>query len=306
MPAYLQELTLRLAQGAGDFSPELRQRHARYLRAAQNPDGGFSGREGASDLYYTGFALRGLVLLGHLEGETARRAAGFLQQQLATRTTVLDLVSLVFAGSLLKHGAGLDPFQDARADWRDAVAGALETYRRPDGGFANTPEGQSSSTYNTFLVALCLELLERPLINAEAIVPFVEARRREDGGYVEIGPMRRSGTNPTAAAVALLNMFDALPDDAAQETARFLSEQQTGEGGLRANTHIPVADVLSTFTATLTLTDLNGLHNIDTAAAERYVRQLEQPEGGFHAAAWDTAVDVEYTFYGLGSLALLG
>ena len=32
---------------------------------------------------------------------------------------------------------------------------------------------------------------------------------------------------------------------------------------------------------------------------------LAQPAGGFFAAAWDTAADVEYTFYGLGCLALL-
>jgi geranylgeranyl transferase type-2 subunit beta len=32
---------------------------------------------------------------------------------------------------------------------------------------------------------------------------------------------------------------------------------------------------------------------------------LEMPTGGFHAAAWDPAHDVEYTFYGLGCRALL-
>ena len=40
-----------------------RRRHTDYLTAAQNPDGGFPGREGGSDLYYTGFALRSLAVL---------------------------------------------------------------------------------------------------------------------------------------------------------------------------------------------------------------------------------------------------
>ena len=40
-----------------------RARHAGYLKSAQNSDGGFSGREGDSDLYYTAFALRGLLHL---------------------------------------------------------------------------------------------------------------------------------------------------------------------------------------------------------------------------------------------------
>jgi len=80
---------------------------------------------------------------------------------------------------------------------------------------------------------------------------------------------------------------------------------QTDEGGLRANTRIPIADLLSTFTGLLTLTDLNAIDAIDTNAVLRYVKSLELVNGGFHAAVWDEAHDVEYTFYGLGCLALL-
>jgi geranylgeranyl transferase type-2 subunit beta len=35
------------------------------------------------------------------------------------------------------------------------------------------------------------------------------------------------------------------------------------------------------------------------------IEELEFPTGGFRAATWDEAADVEYTFYGLGVLALL-
>ena len=34
-------------------------------------------------------------------------------------------------------------------------------------------------------------------------------------------------------------------------------------------------------------------------------KQLEFPTGGFRAATWDAQADVEYTFYGLGLVALL-
>jgi geranylgeranyl transferase type-2 subunit beta len=69
--SYLQDLTLRLAAGIAELANDRRQRHARYLLAAQRDDGGFAGREGSSDLYYTGFALRGLAILGELHGEVA-------------------------------------------------------------------------------------------------------------------------------------------------------------------------------------------------------------------------------------------
>ncbi|MCA9222003.1 MAG: geranyl transferase, partial [Planctomycetales bacterium] len=58
MPTYLENLTIRLATGVAELPEPVRQRHVQYLLSAQQTDGGFAGREGDSDLYYTGFALR--------------------------------------------------------------------------------------------------------------------------------------------------------------------------------------------------------------------------------------------------------
>ena len=88
-------------------------------------------------------------------------------------------------------------------------------------------------------------------------------------------------------------------------TLDFLVDMQTDEGGLRANTRIPIADLLSTFTGGLTLLDLDAFDEIDVDAYRRFVNDMERSEGGFQAAAWDDAHDVEYSFYGLGCLALL-
>jgi len=114
-----------------------------------------------------------------------------------------------------------------------------------------------------------------------------------------------NSTNPTAAAIGSLRILDALGDDIRESTIDFLFEMQTDEGGLRANTRIPIADLLSTFTGTLTLMDLGGADEIDIGAALRFAQSLEQDQGGFHGAIWDAAADVEYSFYGLGCLALL-
>jgi geranylgeranyl transferase type-2 subunit beta len=77
------------------------------------------------------------------------------------------------------------------------------------------------------------------------------------------------------------------------------------EGGLRANARAPLADLLSTFTGCWTLHQLGALDRIDTRAALAFVRSLELPTGGFRGGLWDERTDVEYTFYGLGTLALL-
>jgi geranylgeranyl transferase type-2 subunit beta len=310
MPSYLESLTLRLAVGVSQLPEAFRAKHARFFLGAQREDGGFAGREGGSDLYYTNFALRSLALLGELHGEPAERARGFLAARLTGQASIVDFLSLIYSASLLNLSAGLDVFAAAAPDWRNAVSTALESLRRDDGGYAKGPEGTASSTYHTFLVALCRELIEAPLVEPERMVAFILSQRREDGGFVEIKPMKRSGTNPTAAAIGLLKIVDKLDDDVRDEVTDFLADMQTDEGGLRANTRIPIADLLSTFTGVLTLADLGAIEHdrseiIDVRAVINYAKSLEQETGGFLGAVWDQAADVEYSFYGLATLGLL-
>jgi geranylgeranyl transferase type-2 subunit beta len=140
----------------------------------------------------------------------------------------------------------------------------------------------------------------------EDLVRFLLSRRRDDGGFVEIAPMRRSGTNPTAGAVGALQLLQAeIAPEFREGVMEFLARMPSLEGGLRANDRAPLADLLSTFTGTWTLAQLDALDRIDTRAALEYARSLEQAGGGFHGGLWDEGADVEYTFYGLGVLALL-
>jgi geranylgeranyl transferase type-2 subunit beta len=305
MPTYLENLTIRLTTGIAGLPDEVRARHAEYLKAAQRADGGFAGREGDSDVYYTSFGLRGMAVLGELYGPPAEKAAEFLKARMSGRESIVDFFSLIYCASLLDVSAGIDIFKDAAGDWRDAVSGVLEKLRREDGGYAKGTEGTASSTYHTFLVLLCLQLIQRDVPRPDEIVRFLHSQRSDEGGFREIRASKRAGTNPTAAAIAALRILDALDDDTGENTIDFLCDMQTDEGGLRANTRIPIADLLSTFTGALTLLDLGALNEIDTPAALRFAQSLELPDGGFHGAAWDPACDVEYTFYGLGCLALL-
>ena len=102
---YLQDLTVRLADGLAALPHDVRSRQVRYLLTAQREDGGFAGREGGSDLYYTGFALRGLALLGELYGPPAERAAGFLRSRLGGQESIVDFFSLVYGAALLDTAA---------------------------------------------------------------------------------------------------------------------------------------------------------------------------------------------------------
>jgi geranylgeranyl transferase type-2 subunit beta len=305
--SYLTKLTVRILEGVQRLPADFRARHAAYLRRLQNPDGGWPGREGGSDLYYTAFALRGLMVLDALTAEICLKSAAFLKQSLSQQASVVDFFSLLYAWMLVQLGGGPDVFADSPKDWPERVASLLETFRTADNGYAKTPGGASGSTYHTFLVALCYEMLGKPLPQPGPVAGFIRSRQREDGGYVEIAPMRRGGTNPTAAAVALLQM---LPDAglAAEESERvvtFLADMPSLEGGLRANCRAPLADLLSTFTGLLTLQSLGALDRVALDEMKEYVEGVESPDGGFHGGLWDEGSDVEYTFYGIGAMALL-
>ena len=302
---YLQNLTTRLARGLAQAPVEFRNRHRDFLLAAQNRDGGFSGRDGGSDLYYTGFALRGLACLGGLTEPSVSRAADFLRSRLLQSASVVDFMSLLYAARLVHASGGPDVLSEHSSDWPVRVAVALESFRKPDGGYAKATEGTAGSTYHTFLVALCYELIGLPLPEPSRAMDFVRSRHRDDGGYVEVAPARRGGTNPTAAAVALLLILDAIDPPTESAAKTFLVRMQSSEGGLRANDRAPLADLLSTFTALLTLSDLGADDQIDRASLRRFIQAVELPSGGFRGGLWDQMTDVEYTFYGLGAVALL-
>ncbi len=302
---YLARLMLRLTIGAVQLPTEVQERHAQYVLSRQRADGGWAGREGESDLYYTSFALRSLAILGLLDGALAVRCADFLKSRLDSQETIVDLLSLVYSAKLIEASCDLDPLAGVAAPWTQRLGRLLDQLRRDDGGFSKSLEGQAGSTYQTFLVLLCLELIEQPCPDAAAAARFLLSQQQVDGGFLEIRVAKRSGTNPTAAAIGGLRVLKALDETTCTRATDFLLSQQSDEGGFTANTRIPVPDLLSTFTACVTLADIEQLHEAELDSALRYVRSMEQASGGFRGFEFDPADDIEYTFYGLGALALL-
>src|SRR5581483_8994697 len=131
------------------------------------------GRQGGSDLYYTGFALRCLAVLDALAPDVVGRAAGFLRASLGQQVAgAVDFFSLLYSCLLVQLCGGPDVLADAPPDWPQRVADLLHGLRKPDGGYARSPAASGSSTYITFLVALCYELLGRSLPEPDAVCRF--------------------------------------------------------------------------------------------------------------------------------------
>lgn len=296
---------VRLTIGAAQLPRETQKLHADYVLAKQNDDGGWGGREGGSDIYYTSFALRSLAILGLLDGQVAEKSAAFLRSRLNAHETIVDLLSLVYSVKLIDAACGLDAFSDLNDQWSHRLAELLDKLKCEDGGYSKSLESRTGSTYQTFLVLLCLELIEHAVPDPDKTKEFLLRQRQEDGGFLEIRVGKRSGANPTAAALGALRILDQLDSETSLNAADFLIDLQTDEGGWQANTRIPLPDLLSTFTACVSLADLEELHEISLSSAEKYAKSMERRAGGFGGFQFDDADDVEYTFYGLGTLALL-
>ena len=218
------------------------------------------------------------------------------------------MISLIFGAAICEMAAGEvvlpDEDDQQQVSWRSNVAGLLESLRTPDGGYAKTPEGRAGSTYQTFLTVLCYQLIEVPIPDTDSIVAFLENQQHAEGGFLEIRAAKRAGVNPTAAAIGTLKALGRLKPEEHRQTIEFLADMQSDEGGFTANTRIPFADLLSTFTGTLTLFDLEAIEEINLKAVQKYAQSMQGPEGGFFGFALDQTADVEYSFYGIGTLAL--
>lgn len=303
---YLIQLADRVATGLKKIAADRVEQHRTFLLSQQIESGGFRGREGDADLYYTGFAVRGLAVSGGMDAACAGNVARYLRTIDPCKLGVIDLLSWLYSALVVQAADGTDLLKEIPDDFVVQVIASIESNRTDDGGYAKSTEGALGSTYQSFLVALTYELLGQKMPRRNAMVQFLFDRQRDDGGFVEIAPMKRSGTNPTAAAVALLRLLNAMESDIADDVLGFLTDVVSTEGGFQANTRIPFADGLSTFTGLLTAQELGRRDLISPDKILHWVtNSLELPEGGFRGASWDQQADVEYTFYGLGILGLL-
>jgi prenyltransferase beta subunit len=309
----LTELINRIASGRHGLPEALCARQASYLLGLQQPDGGFPNRCGGSDPYYTAFGLGALALLGRLDEQVSAGASAFLLQRLRQPLLPVEFIAAA-TGTLLLHASSSgDALAATLADLQQQAASVLDPLRLPDGGYAKTARSSASSTYQTFLAISCKQLLGMAQDDLRLVAAFLRSRQRPDGGFAEVHHASTSGVNPTAAAVVLARIIQAQAEASETEillpslrsAARYLAAMQTPEGGLRASALVPLADLLSTFTGLVALVCLGADERIDRAAMRRYVAGLEHPSGGFCGSLPDRQPDCEYTFYALGTLALL-
>lgn len=295
MPSFdLDRFDEMLAGGAASFSPRLVRTQADFICSRQMPDGGFAGHQGGADLYFTDFAVRSLLLL-NAESAVLQRVAEHLESIARPPRDLIECFDRLNLARILKR-RGVGPVPDAEACRR-----TMKTQELPGGGFAR-PGQPIISAYHTFLAALCNQMLGNPIAGSAGIVNSLKCR---DGGYGESPGQPASQTTATAAVILLLQMGSPPGAEDMRAAARFLVRRQAPDGGLRAHAEAPWSDLLATFVALTALVTLGDWSGLDLAGIARFVKQAAAPGGGFRAGPMDDIPDVEYTYYGIATLALL-
>jgi geranylgeranyl transferase type-2 subunit beta len=294
---YLAVLDALLADGLRARGAAFGMLQSEYARHLQLPDGGFPGRQGGSDLYYTDFALR-VLSLTDLPASTASRAADYLTQVSTEPRDAVECFSWLNSRRLLALVGRDVPMQ------REALVIVIAEQRLLDGGYS-VPYGTRANAYQTFVAELCLQMLGEELRYAEDAVTEIARLQAADGGFGNEPGEGAAQTSATAAALGFLTLQDALGDEQARAACSFLAAMQVSDGGLRAHPQAPVSDLLSTFTGLLSLVMLDGYQRLDLKALGRFVRGCARAAGGFGAFPGDDGDDLEYAYYGLGCVALL-
>lgn len=269
---------------------------ATFLRDLQNADGGFSDRVGNSDLYYTSFAIGGLM------GLQETLPAESLKKYLASfgDGDGLDLVHLSCLARCLSAVYDRKVPENLAAK----LLARLENFRAGDAGFSPELGSVQGTVYGSFLALGMYQDLGKSFPHPDAVLDSIRSFRCTDGSYANESALPIGLTPPTSAAAMLFRHLDGSID----EGMITWLWQRYKAGGFCVMEGIDVPDLLSTATA---LHALSGMRVDLTPIAESgldFVDSLWNAKGGFHGGWEDDDLDCEYTYYGLlalGHLSLL-
>jgi prenyltransferase beta subunit len=265
-----------------------------FVRSRLTEAGGFAGRDGRPDLYYTVFGLEALLAL---QAALPVTVADYLRN-----TGSVEQLDFVHACALARCGGSVEKNLFS-PEMRDALARRVGAFRTSDGGFHGTPGRVQGSAYGALLAWGALSDLGADLPEPERLLGSLRALRLVDGSFANEPGLSQGTTAATAAALTLGRHLHEPPPENAGE---WLRRQQHAAGGFLATPNAPLPDLLSTAVV------LHALDGMQMPLERRedcldFVDSLWSAEGGFHGHWADDELDVEYTYYGLlalGHLAL--
>lgn len=268
---------------------------AGFLHGTAAAGGGYVNRGGRRDLYYTSFALDGLVALDALDPQAPHMIA---TRQWLGEYGAGDGLDLVHRCCLARAWAS-QPAATLTADIRQGIAAGFLQHRSADGGYASRRNAPRGTAYGSFLAVNAHADLKLPLSEPERLAESLRGLRSADGGWSNEPGQPEGSTTATAAAVATLRSLDR-PVPAG--IGDWFLERWHPAGGFCAAPDAPLPDLLSTAVAIHALDALGAPWRDRRETVLDFLDSLWTNVGAFHGSWADDEPDAEYTFYGLVAL----
>ena len=273
-----------------------------YILRQLDIDGGFKGKAGVSDLYYSVFAVE---ILRSLQAKIpVQKHLKYLSKfDNQPPTDLVHLASLLRLKTNLAEITG----RPISNNVKDNFLSMLKKFKTRDGGFNTSTEAEDANAYGCFLSLGVYQDLEEelPPIERERIINCIQTLQMPDGGYTNDVNVPISSIPGTAAALVTMHY---LRDYRLAEIADLLKKKMHSKGGFAVvhyENDLMTPDLLSTATALHALAICGiGLADIKERCLN-FVQSLWRDEGGFTSCTDDDAIDCEYTYYGLLSLGHL-
>jgi prenyltransferase beta subunit len=268
-----------------------------FLQASRTEDGGFAGRDGRSDLYYTSFGLEASLALGAdvMYDQVVEYLRAFGSGQ---SLDLVHLSCLIRCWVNLAERAG----EAVEEQIRQGAAERLSKFRTDNGGYNIVLGASSGSVYGGFLALGAWQDLGWVCPDVESLIESIRSLQMPDGGFANERSMNFGATAATAAAIVT---FHYLGCDIPPSAIEWLLARAVPGGGFSPIPLDPatvVPDLLSTATALHALR-LAGVPLNDLKSANLdYLDSLWSAQGAFRGHPDDDELDCEYTYYGLLSI----
>lgn len=260
---------------------------ASYLTGCQNADGGFAWQRGmSSDVWATYYCTQALQDLG-VEVAGRDRLAAWVGR-LATPDGGYGMtpgqppdVWATYYGVRVQREVLGEPLPDL-----EALRHWLRATQRPEGGLAWSPESRSPDVRACYYAIHAWRYaaaggIPGPGWNQGALVEWVRARQRPDGGFVFGDTGDEACLWATFRAIRALACLGALPRDPAACAAWVRGRRLVGQGFTRWASY-GVADVWACFSAVGALTTLGDqLTGQEHREVIDFLRGCQLPRTGF-------------------------
>ena len=246
---YLDMLDELFRPGIARLSARFVEVQVRFVAGCQQPDGGFVGRQGRSDGYYTDFALRTLAWLVP-EHAAFDRAAGYVARLSWPPRDMVECFNILNARRLLARRAAGTASGLRTVDGSPGGERAAQRRRRPStrcwryqwlyehllprGGFARLTHDERVSAYHTFLGGLCSKCRES--ICRPATMRFAPSRPSvAPMEAMRSLPVNRFSDQRHGGGRRISSDARRLAAGASGRRAQFLARMQSADGGLKAS-----------------------------------------------------------------------